>query len=215
MNTETSKTSNPSAVLLLSVYGPAVLVLILALAGSLVTERPISDFTRDLASIAQVPPFIGLVSNLGILLWASAAATGLVTAAVLAKDQAPQMLTRFFLWFGLLTSLLALDDFFLLHERMFPRFLGLPEEATLVIYGVLLLYILIRFRPVYRTMPCFFLWAALVGFASSLLVDQVPEHIIPYHHLFEDGFKFLGISSWLAFVAQAAVRQLSYRHEPA
>jgi hypothetical protein len=64
-------------------------------------------------------------------------------------------------------------------------------------------------------MPCFFLWAALAGFAASLLIDQVPEDVIPYHHLFEDGFKFLGICSWLAFVALAALEQLGYRHEPA
>ena len=64
-------------------------------------------------------------------------------------------------------------------------------------------------------MPCFFLWAALAGFAASLLVDQVPEDVIPFHHLFEDGFEFLGICSWLAFVAQAAIRQLAYRNEPA
>ena len=98
---------------------------------------------------------------------------------------------------------------------MFVRFLGLPEKATIASYGVLLLFFLIRFRPVYRPMPCFFLWAALAGFAASLLVDQVPEDVIPFHHLFEDGFKFLGICSWLAFVAQAAIRQLAYRHEPA
>lgn len=196
---------------MLYVYGPAVLVLLLAVVASLASGRPISEFTRDMAAIAGMPPYLGLISNAGILLWSSAAAIALGTAAVLARHRAPKDLTRFFISFGILTIVLVLDDFFMFHDRLFPRLLGLSEKGTVAIYGSLLLYILIRFRRVYQAMPCFFLWAALTLFALSLLVDLVPEHRIPYHHLFEDGFKFLGITSWLAFSAQAALLQLGYQ----
>ena len=193
---------------LLLVYVPPLAILALALLGSHVSERPISDFTRDVAAIASLPPYLGMVSSVGILLWTAAATLALATAAILARHQAPKALWRFFLGFGLLTTVLMLDDFFMFHDRLFPRFLGLPEKATVAIYGTALLYILIRFRAIYRAMPCFFLWAALLGFALSLLVDLVPETLIPYHHLFEDGCKLLGITGWLAFVAQAALHQL-------
>jgi hypothetical protein len=70
----------------------------------------------------------------------------------------------------------------------------------------------IHLRIIYFCFFEFLLPASLLGFykreslspfrvavaflAHSILVDFLPEDKVPWHYLFEDGFKFLGIASW-------------------
>lgn len=206
MNKESRQimTSLPSASTLFLIYGFSLAILLLALLGSWLIDRPISDFTRDLAAIAHIPPYIGFVSNVGILLWCAATTIALMSAALMSRTQAHALPARFFISLGALSSILMLDDFFEFHEWIFPKFLGIHEKTSFLLYGILLLYILIRFRSVYLKTSYFLLYSALCGLAMSVLIDRVPDNIIPHHYLFEDGFKLIGIANWLAFTLQAA-----------
>ena len=211
MNKESRQitTSLPSITTLLLVYGLSISSLLIALYGSWLDNRPISDFTRDIAAVADMPPYIGFLSNVGILLWCAAGTIALVTAALMNRTQAHVLPARFFTSLGVLTSMLTLDDLFEFHEWAFPKFLGIHEKMIILIYGILLLYILIRYRSVYLETSYFLLYSALFCLALSVLIDRIPDNVIPYHHLFEDGFKLIGIANWFAFTLQAAFYYIS------
>lgn len=182
-----------------------LVVIVTALAGSLLSERPITDFTRDLAAIAGVPPWLGLLSQAGNILWWASASIATLGAIQLAGSR--QVAARHFLWlFAGLTLLLATDDTFMVHERLAPRFLGLHEELVLVgLYGALLGFMLIRYRTVWQQTGRTLMGLALAGFALSVAIDMLPEDFLPLHYLFEDGSKIVGISCWLGFCVQSVL----------
>jgi len=116
---------------LFAVYILTLAVLCVFAILSLQTEIPISYFTRDPSAIMGAPFFIGLFSNVGILFWCSSAAICLFTFAVLRKDFDNRELSSFFLFSGLITSILLLDDLFLFHEEVCLKYLHIPEEVVL------------------------------------------------------------------------------------
>lgn len=181
-----------------------LVVIVAALAGSLLSERPISDFTRDLAAIAGVPSWLGLLSQAGNILWWASASIAALGAIQLAGSR--QIAARHFLWlFAGLTLLLAADDTFMVHERLAPRFLGLNELVLVGLYGALLLHMLIRYRGVWQQTGRTLLAIAIAGFALSVAIDRLPQDLLPLHYLFEDGSKLVGISCWLGFSVQSVL----------
>jgi hypothetical protein len=52
----------------------------------------------------------------------------------------------FLFWSGLITSMLLLDDFFLVHDALIPRYLGLSEKLIFLSYGMVTAWYLLRFR---------------------------------------------------------------------
>jgi hypothetical protein len=66
-------------------------------------------------------------------------------------------------------------------------------------YGLLLLAYLWRFRKIVLNSHFVLLVLASLFFGFSVVVDRLPQTLIPGHHLFEDGSKLLGIVSWFAY----------------
>jgi hypothetical protein len=159
---------------------------------------------QDLTVVFGAQPYIGFVSQLGILLWAAAAAVCFFCAKVVSKAHP---LKKFLLVSGLLTLMLGMDDAFLLHEAVFPH-IGVPEKVVLGAYCILGLLYVIRFQRVIETTAYVLLWLALAGFAASVALDVLPPPgVNPY--LFEDGAKLLGIVAWMSYflsVGAAALR---------
>lgn len=196
------------------VSGFPLVLLLLAIAASLYSKRYIGDFTRDPTAVAGVPFYVGFISNLGVLLWWTSAVVGIGAAFCAWQRSDSLRWVRFFTLFGMFSALLALDDLFQLHENLFPSFLGVPEKVVIASYGVLLAALLSGYFDIIRSTDSFYLWFALTLFALSVGIDRVPGHILPYHHLFEDGFKFLGISGWLGFIVQTAYLRLTTSLDP-
>lgn len=193
------------------------------------TEIQIADLTRDPLAVVEtallavqrdpayglhalanlrVPFYAGALSNVGILLWASAAAVTLFAALMLRKR--PPTGARhagMFTCFGLLTSALMLDDLFLLHERAFPIHFGLDERWLFAAYGLLLLALLAGFAREILMTEFLVLFAAFAFFGGSLFVDVIPV-ALPQPHFFEDGSKFLGILCWTVWAWRTAYQQL-------
>jgi hypothetical protein len=101
---------------------------------------------------------------------------------------------------GLFSLLLCIDDMFLLHDR----YVGSTFLYSL--YAIFAVLILFRFRAQVSALGggSFLLAVALLG--TSVVIDQLQEVIpVPYTtlQLFEEGAKFLGIATWLAFWWQA------------
>jgi hypothetical protein len=114
----------------------------------------------------------------------------------------------FFLFFGLFSSLLLLDDLFMLHESIFPQAFAIGEYFFFGFYAVVLLAGLYGFAPQIGQSNYLFLLVAFSLLGCSIFVDQLPVDWSTWHYLLEDGLKFLGISSWTAYFAETALDHL-------
>lgn len=165
---------------------------------------PIGVLTQD--PLFQRPLYVGLLSQIGILLWAAAAAVCLMTWAVLAGRETPAGGASFFLAAGLLTVLLCLDDAFLIHDALLPG-MGVGEKVVYLAYLLAVLSFLFVFRKRILRTEFLVLVAAFVFFALAILGDL--HGIRPINRfLLEDGSKIIGIVTWLAYFWRTAVSAL-------
>ncbi|MDQ3460913.1 MAG: hypothetical protein M3498_16720 [Deinococcota bacterium] len=169
------------------------------------TGTPLSALTADPAAINRTSVYIGLLSNIGIMLWSATAAVGFLAAAVL------RMLGHsplFLLASASLSVLLAVDDAFLLHERVIPRLLQIPEIVVYGGYGLLIgSYLLYFSRPILKT-DYELLVLAFLCFAISVAIDIALPTTTRVTFV-EDSFKLAGIVFWLLYffrAAQSAIR---------
>lgn len=209
--------SNPfrgsSLLALLALYLPPLLMIFGVSLVSDLSGLPVSVYLQDPATTTNSSPLTGAISNLGILAWCAAFSCALLGAAQLRSARAAAIEINFLLTGAGLTALLLFDDLFLLHERLYPELLGLPEEAVLAGYAVCALAWLLRYLRQILTSRFVLLLAAFGFFAVSVMVDLVmspsPDDALPY--LVEDGAKLLGIASWLGFFVDAAWRRVTER----
>jgi hypothetical protein len=165
---------------------------------------------RDLAQTCDLPLGVGLVSNLGYLLWMATAAICWFTA--LSDVSRPQGRAReLLLAGGLFSMLLDVDDMFLLHDRY------ISANVLYLLYIVFAALILARYRDlVWRLGGPVFLGAVLL-LGTSLVFDKF-QKVLPIAYgpgqLFEEGVKFLGIASWLFFWWRASAGAAKLRGTP-
>lgn len=190
------------------VYVPVLLVLGGLVFASIQFDIPISVFTRDPAAVAHVPLYAGLISNVGVLFWCATAAVSFFTVLVLINTDHDGQPLLFLLAISFLTTMLMLDDLFLFHEKIYPRLLHLPEKAAFVGYGLFLLACLIQFRAVVLSSNYVVLLMSFLLMGLSLAVDTLPEDWSSFHHLFEDGFKLLGVVSWFIYFSSLSAKQI-------
>lgn len=166
---------------------------------------PIGNLMRDPNAVADVPYYIGAVSNFGVLLWGAAATAGLFGAAAVRGLGGGAKHVRFLLVGAALSLLLMFDDLLMLHEAALPQMFGWGEKAILAVYALALgAYLLSCARTILKhDWPI--LAAAFGFFAGSILLDRVDfASMTALMELFEDGCKFLGAALWLGFHARTA-----------
>ncbi|MBV2352498.1 oxidoreductase [Synechococcus sp. HK05] len=185
-------------VLLVAVV-PALIVYVLALLLSAAAGIRTQLVIRDLAQSCDTALGVGFLSNVGYLLWISAAAIalfGALSGVVDVRGRVRQLL----LCGGGFSLLLCLDDMFLLHDR----YIG--SSFLYSLYAIFALLILFRFRAQVQALGGGSFLLAVVLLGLSVITDQLQE-LIPIDYatlqLFEEGAKFLGIAAWLAFWWQA------------
>lgn len=152
----------------------------------------------DPAAITGRPPYLGLFSNLGILVWWAAATTSLLAALVLRPSPARSAL----FWGGALAIVLTLDDLFMLHDAVFPQ-LGVRERFTYATYATATFAYLFVHRHFHATMDWPLLIASVALLSASVVFDGLSSigHDFP---LLEEGTKFAGIVAWCAYHGLAA-----------
>lgn len=165
---------------------------------------PLRNLTADPVAILNARFYFGFLSQLGIFMWAAMIAICFLMARVLPLHAKNYPIRRFFLWSGLFILLLSLDDVFLLHESVFPAYLGMPEVVTYTLYAGLAAAYLWHFRKVILRSDYTFLALCLTSFGLSLGLDILPSPYI-VAHLFEEGLKFIGLVAWLAYFWQFSV----------
>lgn len=193
--------------ILFTVYIPTLFLFCILIAVKLQTQLPISYFTRDPSAIMEVPFYIGMLSNIGILFWCSSAAICLFSCAILRQPVNYREMQSFFLISGIVIFTLALDDFFLFHESVFPKYLHIPEKVIYAVYGTVILLYLLKFRKIILKTDFIILFFGLFFFGLSIIGDKILG--ASEQSLFaEDASKFLGIVSWFTYFTRVCIKQI-------
>lgn len=155
----------------------------------------------DVIVAAEVAPeccsvAYGFMSQLGILIWTTTAAACLFSGVLMAINGFPKSLTGFAIAAGILTGWLAIDDAFLLHEKVFPT-LGIPQGAVLLIYISATLFYVIKSWKIIVHSDLLLLSAAGITFIASVGIDLILD--TPNWVHLEDSAKFFGICCWASF----------------
>ena len=155
----------------------------------------------------------GFISQLGILIWTTTAASCLFGGLVMAMNGSSKDLFSFAITAGLLTGWLGIDDAFLLHEKVFPA-VGIPQFVVLIVYCLTtLLYLIASWKILVRS-DLVLLAAAGSAFVASVAIDVVLK--TPNWVVLEDSFKFFGICCWASFHISTMLRLMTIekpRHE--
>jgi hypothetical protein len=167
---------------------------------------PVEDLTRDPAAVVNIPYYVGLLSNWGVMLWSAAAAVCLFSAWVLRGKQGTA--TSWLLASGMITLLLAVDDMFMLHEDVFPNVFGIHEKVVYAIYGILGFFYILYFLPEILKRRFVILAAACFFLGLSVLSDSIGRWFYVPTAL-EDSFKYIAIVLWLVFFIKSAYDEIA------
>lgn len=173
---------------------------------------PIHQLLLDSVAVGGVAWYSGLVSALGILLWAGAVCASAATAFV-AFHGGRRRATRVFRGAAVFFSVLLIDDLFLLHSNLLPDVLHISKQFILLAEAGLGALWFIPSWPEIRRTRWLILAAAIACFTMSLLVDTFAwGHGSPGVILvLEDGPKFFGtlaLATWAVVTAADVIRSV-------
>ena len=182
---------------------PALVFFLISMAIMTASGFTILEVLRDPAQQTEQSPFLGFLSDIGSWLWISAAA--ICFARALSHEVAGQnthkLLLKMVAWFSLV---LAIDDFFMIHDEYIAEGLLIP------LYAIFVIYLLVRFHRLIIQIDGAAFVLAGAFLASSVVVDAVQEVIpVPYplSQMLEEGFKFLGAAAWVYFCYRLAAHR--------
>ncbi|MBM3604660.1 MAG: hypothetical protein FJX25_07850 [Alphaproteobacteria bacterium] len=174
-------------------------VLFLALWYLVASSRntPLDVYLRDPAATYAFTPLAGLISHIGVFAVSAAGVICIFASFHLSRGRSLLVLA------GAFNLLIAMDDFFMLHEEILPRALGVAESLVLLAYGAIAGVIFLIFRSSLTGRAHLGLCAAAALLAASVLADNV----MPYSMeqvIVEDGLKFLGLMVWSVYWTRRA-----------
>lgn len=165
---------------------------------------PFKFLTSDIAAIAEVPFYTGFFSQIGFIIWIMTATICFLSAYISKIYRGDRELRTFLFLSGLLSTILCLDDMFLLHEQVFPIYLGLSEIIIFILYACLVVFLVIRYYATILKTNYILILVALFSFGSSIALDLVKINGLN-SYLTEDGFKMTGIVSWFFYYYDIAL----------
>jgi hypothetical protein len=189
---------------LLIAYLLTFLCLLVVIILSTFKNIPLDRFTKDPTAIMNAPFYTGGFSNLGIMFWSGSAVVCFLAAAYIKpiaqlKDQYKYLLVS-----GLITTLLALDDMYLIHEEVFPHYLDISENTVIVSYiNIFLIYIIV-FRNTILSTEFIILGLGFFFLGLSTIIDLLPLPMEKDTFL-EDAIKLFGIISWFIYFYRLAI----------
>ena len=190
---------------------PSILLILAIGLAKIMFQLPVYLFIGDVFSIADIHPFAGLLSNVGVFMWCAAATICFFVAGALRQTKNYKVI-YFLLASGWLSTYLLVDDFFLFHEELAPRYLGISQNMVLMLIVIAVVTYLVWFRRIILRTRYEFLLIAVGFLAISIGVDTVlAPWLLPlgeWKSLIEDGAKLLGITSWLSYYINIADKLL-------
>lgn len=179
---------------LLGVFGLALGPIGVAILIHQLMNVSFGQLTRDIVVISDLPVYSGFMSQLTIFIWAITVGFCFLNYQLAKKLKFAH---KFYLNCLLLTLLLGIDDTFLLHEAIFPKF-GISEHLVYLSYIVYLLLILIIFKNKIIESQFVFLFVSLTFFAISVFFD-VTNGLGIDAYITEDGTKLVGVIFWAVY----------------
>ncbi|WP_238750462.1 hypothetical protein [Neolewinella maritima] len=162
-----------------------------------VNDLSAGTFTRDPLAISSLPWYTGYLSQLTAMCWAGTSSIALFAGTVSKRLGRVSPSSDLLIYLGAFALLMGLDDVLMLHEGL-AKTVGIPEEVFYLTYAGLSAGCWWLYRGVLEHTPYLLLLVTLACFALSVLDDVVGVPLVdPF--LFEDGFKFMGVISWLAY----------------
>ena len=162
---------------------------------------------RDLLQTCNYPIGVGMLSNLGIILWAAASAISLFSSNPTLIQNRPYRLLLII--GGILSMLLCLDDLFLLHDMQ-----QINQDILYTTYIILGLFIMLKFRSLIKEVDIISFIIATLLLALSIISD-IFQDFFPINYetvqILEEGFKFVGITCWLYFWSKTSIKAISYK----
>ncbi len=208
---EETKSSMPFVIVF---YLALMAVLVLIAGASTYFKIPLTSFVEDTTTVLNAPVYIGILSNIGALLW-TATATVCFFGAYVTRTTAKQAASAFLIWSGMIITLLLIDDYFMLHDSVLYLLFHLNENVIFGLYFVLISWYIYRFRSVLRTTNYRLFGLALGLFLFSTVFDKLPGVVtklhIPFRYSYqtidfiEESGKFLAIGTWLAYYLQTSI----------
>lgn len=187
---------------LIKIHVGILIFFVLVIAIRIYTKIPIPFLTRDPVSLLHGPYYYGYLSKIGILIWCAAAAICFFGFFMLRKLKHEKEYAYFLLASGVITLMLLVDDFFLLHENMLNSIIRNSEALFYGLYAVIMLLYLFRFRNSIIQTDFVYMMLALLFFGISVIFDVLQEFDITLkhgHYILEDGTKLIGMFHWLIY----------------
>lgn len=171
---------------------PALAFYLISLVIMSISGFTMIEILRDPAQQTGNSSFLGAVSTIGTWLWLAAAVFCFFRAATEAAplDADHRNLLKLA---GGFSFFLALDDFFLIHDRY------ITEGILIPVYALFLVYLIKRYWAMISEIDGLAFLTAGAMLFLSVVVDAVQEILpIPYgaSQALEEGFKFLGAAAW-------------------
>lgn len=161
----------------------------------------------DPAAATGAPFYLGFVSNVGAMLWASAASVFLFGFRVHRSSSGDSEWGRFLLYSGVFVGVLGIDDLFMLHDQVFPDYLSVDQSLVIATYAVLASLYAMRFASLIAQTAYPVLIAAMGLLAVSATLDQLSDNFSMSFRgepFCEDAAKLLGIGAWLSYAIHTA-----------
>lgn len=159
------------------------------------------EILRDPAQQSGQSNFLGFLSNIGIWLWVSSFAICFYSAtikAIVIKNSKRELLVLL----GILSLILAVDDFFMIHDRHGS------EKLMYLLYAFFACSLLLRhYKTIIEVDGFAFLLAGFL-LALSIATDVYQAKIFSsykFSQVFEEGFKFIGAGIWLYFCCRVGL----------
>lgn len=153
---------------------------------------------------AEVNFYIGFLSNIGVIFWCFTVAILFFSFKIALDNGIPKKVYQFFFFSGILSLLLLVDDFFLMHDVIIPYYIHISEKFLYLFYGLYVLALFYLFREIIWESDYLLFLLAFASLASSVITDVLLTVGISIKetYLFEDGFKFIGIISWFIYFSR-------------
>jgi hypothetical protein len=191
-----------------AIFLPGILFLAILFWLTRINNMTFEIVSRDPVQTLNGQPYIGILSNIGIILWCATAAILIYSSKILTLQKGPAKETSFLFFGGLLTILLLADDLFLIHDVIFPEYLKIDEKLFYLIYGASVIALFAYYYKVMLKTDYILFILAFCSFGSSALTDIIDAlgFDVSQLYLFEDGLKFLGIIAWFAYFTRTSYK---------
>lgn len=163
-----------------------------------VEQVPLKVLTRDITATADLPFYTGILSQLGIFIWAATSAICLFSSVMISN----KTYHNFMLLSAVISLYLGLDDAFMFHETVLPS-IGIHQKIVVMSYGLLMLLFLWKFSKAILKTEFLLLGLAFLCFGISIIVDNfLWDNSELVTNLLEDGSKFTGLVAWLTYFSR-------------